>query len=225
MLNGWVKPETVPPTPDPDDSTTPPPDPDDNEGGKPPMKNNNLFWLIAAIVAVILAVLGYAYFDEQNDRLASQSEKIAALEEAQKAQASAPTEQTAVYSAKTVNTGDHDGWEKEETKYLQPGWVACGDVYVEGIQCYDEGGVNEDTVVINKSDVNIEVYAPYAAGEKQLDNQSSQDLVAFELDHGGDPDGQTVRIVEVINTKITQRWYKRVGGSIKEFRDPVITYR
>ncbi|HNY04786.1 MAG TPA: hypothetical protein PKI92_03465 [Candidatus Woesebacteria bacterium] len=148
----------VPPTP-PAPPVPPAPDKPENEGGKP-MKNNNFLWLIAAIVAIVLAVMAYAYFDEQND-------KIAALEKAQSTVAPAAYEGTAAGAEnKTYNvTGNTtDGIDQPSKSWFiaKKGSLISGDVAIfdndnnsRKLPVYDNKSETSDIIVVGQDGLYI----------------------------------------------------------------------
>jgi len=103
----------------------------------------------------------------------------------------------------------HWGWEKKETKILKTNYCVAGDVTVEGIEYFDDGGVNEATVVVNNSSRGLSVYSEFGAGEFTFAEKAKSitQIVRDEFATGGDPDAKTVRIVVVTDDGIEQIWY------------------
>ncbi len=64
------------------------------------------------------------------------------------------------------------GWDVNETGDLRPGYICIGDVEVNGVVKYDEGGIGEDTIVINLSGEDVSIYAEYGAGEEAIDGNN-----------------------------------------------------
>jgi len=124
------------------------------------MKNNNFLWLIAAIVAIVLAVMAYAYFDEQND-------KIAALEKAQSTVAPAAYEGTAAGAEnKTYNvTGNTtDGIDQPSKSWFiaKKGSLISGDVAIfdndnnsRKLPVYDNKSETSDIIVVGQDGLYI----------------------------------------------------------------------
>lgn len=119
--------------------------------------------------------------------------------------------------APTYSDEYHWGWDRGETKILKPNYCVAGDIVFEGTKFYDDGGVNETTVLINNSSRDLSVYSEWGAGEfKFIDKNSSiTQIVMDEFATGGDPDAKTVRIVVVTDNGITQTWYNSDLKAIK----------
>lgn len=122
--------------------------------------------------------------------------------------APAPTETPTLA---VVSNDDYKmGWKAGETKPLLPGHVGAGDIRVDKLADYfDEGGINEATLVLNLSSHQYSVFSEFGAGEYLFSdkNYSINDMISAEFIDGGDPDAQTVRLVIITDIGVSQTWY------------------
>lgn len=99
-------------------------------------------------------------------------------------------------------------WGQKETKYLQPGESALGDVVVNGVVRYDVGGSDEGTIVTNMSSKPVKVYAEWGAGCKVSTDYEL--MTKFELATTGcgdhHPCDSVRRVVFDANSKLTQTY-------------------
>ncbi len=183
-------------------------------------KKINPWWLLA--VAVAIALITWWVVSNENNK-AQQAERIAYLEATVAQQAENPatayvptgtTKEQADAAAMAAASVNYDGWSAGETKDLQPGWSARGDVTVNGTKYYDEGGVNEATVVVNRSSSPVRVYSQWEAGEVELLDYTNRDMAKQEFDRGGDYDASSVRIVEITDNEIVETWYRYKSGVV-----------
>ena len=64
------------------------------------------------------------------------------------------------------------GWKVKETGNLKPMYISIGDVVVNNIIKYDQGGIGEDTIVINLSGDPVTIFAEYAAQEQAITTEN-----------------------------------------------------
>lgn len=216
-------PKPVPPTMIPKNEDPKDDNPDDNNEEDNTMKETrkiNPWWLLA--VAVLIALITWWVVSNENNK-AQQAERIASLEATVAQQAENPatayvptgtTKEEADAAAMAAASVNYDGWAAGETKDLQPGWSARGDVTVNGVKYYDEGGINEATVVVNRSSSPVRVYSQWGAGEVELLSYSNSEMAKQEFDRGGDYDASSVRIVEITDNEIVETWYRYKSGVV-----------
>lgn len=131
------------------------------------------------------------------------------IKDAPQSVAAADTSTATAPAAPADNDEYRWGWDRGETKILKSGYCVAGDVTVEGIEYFDQGGVNEATVVVNNSSRGLSVYSEFGSGEFTFAEKAKSvtQIVRDEFATGGDPDAKTVRIVVVTDDGITQTWY------------------
>lgn len=218
-----VQPKMVPINEDPKDDN---PKNNNEEDTDMDNKNNTRFnpwWIIGLIAAIIAAVLITLWVSNNEHDKALQAERIASLEATLAQQVENPatvydptgtTKEEADAAAMAAASVNYDGWAAGETKDLQPGWSARGDVTVNGVKYYDEGGINEATVVVNRSSSPVRVYSQWGAGEVELLSYSNSEMAKQEFDRGGDYDASSVRIVEITDNEIVETWYRYKSGVV-----------
>ena len=215
-----VEPKMVPRNEDPKDDN---PDDNNEEDNTVETRKSNPWWIIGLIAAIIATVLITLWVSGTERDKALQAERIASLEATLAQQAENPatvylptgtTKEEADAAAMAAASVNYDGWAAGETKDLQPGWSARGDVTVNGVKYYDEGGINEATVVVNRSSSPVRVYSQWGAGEVELLSYSNSEMAKQEFDRGGDYDASSVRIVEITDNEIVETWYRYKSGVV-----------